>query len=240
MNLRHLILIACISLFAPFVYGGVIWVDWSTGASQPFSNSSANTGTVSYTHSFQSLGAGSVTSPDFGFPFGDPVEVLNIFQSGDASIIFTFSGVSPDDQTIFTLGNLRPTNRYLVSAYDSSNTPISLTSWTNLGEYRIFSGDTGSNLWNPSTGEMVGNGIIQDQDNSKNLFFGLTTNTARIRVDFDNVDNGFEYLDFGIAQSIPEPSTLSLICIGMLGIVRWRKQQHRLGCASNPTNNVPA
>jgi hypothetical protein len=225
MNPRHLVFAACINLFSPFAFGSVVWVDWSTGASQPFSNSSGNTGTISYVDSFQSIGAGSVTSPDLNFPFGNPIDVLNIFQFGNASITFTFGGVSPDAQTIFTLGNLRPTNRYLVSAYDNSNTPISLTSWANLGEYRIFSGDTGPNIWNPSTGEMVGNGIVQDQDNSKNLFLGLTSNTARIRVDFDAVDNSFEYLDFGIAQQIPEPSTLILVGIAMLGIVHRRNQK---------------
>jgi hypothetical protein len=225
MNLGQLVFAACINLFSPFSFGSVVWVNWSTGASQPFSNSSGNTGTISYVDSFQSIGAGSVTSPDLNFPFGNPIEVLNVFQSGNASITFIFGGVSPDTQTIFTLGNLRPTNRYLVSAYDSSNAPISLTSWANLGEYRIFSGDNGPNLWNPSTGEIVGNGNVQNQQNSNNLFLGLTSNTATLRVDYDNVDNGFEYLDFGFGQNIPEPSTLVLVGIGLLGIVHRRNQK---------------
>lgn len=228
MNLRHLVLIACMNLIVPFAHGSIVWVDWSTGSIQPFSNSSGNTGTVGYTHSFDSLVAGNVTPPDSDFPFGDSIKLLNIFQLGNASITFSFSGVSPDDKTIFTLGNLRPTNRYLVSAYDDSNTPISLTAWTNLGEYRIYSGDTGPNLWDPSIGEMVGNGVFQDQDNSKNLFLGLTSNTAKIRVDFDNVDSKFEYLDFGLGRSVPEPSTAVLVGIAMLGIVLQRNQRRML------------
>jgi len=173
MNTRTLSLFICLNLFTASAYGGVVWVDWSTGASQPFS-SSAGTGTVSYTDSFQSVVPGSVTPPDINFPFGNPINLLNVFQSGNASITFTFSGVSPDDQTIFTLGNLRPTNRFVISAYDNSNAPISLTAWTNLGQYRIYPDDTGQNLWDPSTGELVGNGNLLAQENSKNLFLGLT------------------------------------------------------------------
>ncbi|TRU94157.1 MAG: PEP-CTERM sorting domain-containing protein [Microcystis wesenbergii Mw_QC_S_20081001_S30D] len=199
----------------------VIWVDWTMGSSRPFSNSSG-TGTVSYVHSFQSVLPISVTPPDSTFPFGNPVEGLFVNQSGDASITFTFSGVSPDSGTIFTLGNLRATNEFVISAFDSSNNPIPLTFWTVLGEFRIYSGDTGPNLWNPSNGLMVGNGNIQNQENSKNLFFGgLTTNIAQIHVDYRNVDNGFEFLHFGIAQTVqvPEPSALLLVCFGVAAIL---------------------
>jgi hypothetical protein len=211
MNLRQLALFACMNLVAPTVHGSVIWINWSTGATQPFSNSSGNTGTISYTSSFGNLTAGSVTSPQSGFPFGNPVKILDVAsQSQNASITFTFSNVSPDDRTIFTLGDLQNGSRYLVSAYDNSNIPISLTSWTYLGEYPIYP-HFDLNLWDPNTGVMEGPG----PDNTENIFLGLTSNTASIRVDFV-YNNLVEALNFGIGQNIPEPSTLILVGVAML------------------------
>jgi hypothetical protein len=211
MSLRQIALIACMNLVATTVHGSPIWIDWSTGATQTFSNSSGNTGTISYTDSFTSLTAGSTTSPQSGFPFGDPVKILDVeFQRQNASITFTFSNVSPDDGTIFTLGDLQRGSQYLVTAYDSSNTPISLTSWTYLGEYPIYP-HYDLNLWNPSTGVMEGPG----PDNTENIFLGLTSNTASIRVDFV-YNNLVEALNFGIGQNVPEPSTLLLAGVAML------------------------
>lgn len=210
MKLRQLALIACMGLVATTVHGGTIWIDWSTGATQTFSNSSGATGTISYTSTFDHITAASVTSPQPGFPFGDPVKILYVgLQSRDASITFTFSGVSPDDGTIFTLGDLQRGSKYLVSAYDNSNNPISLTSWTYLGQYPIYP-HYDLNIWNPSTGVMVGPG----PDNTENIFLGLTSNTASIHVDFV-YNNLPEILTFGVGQNVPEPSTLTLILVGM-------------------------
>lgn len=229
MKLRAFIFVVGLSLFTPFASADNIWIDWSTGTTQPFVNSSGDRGTVSYTDTFSSVGSGSRNSPSVPFPFTNPIEYLSIFQLGNASIEFTFAGVSPDTRSLFTLGNLRPTNRFLISAFDAIGAPISLVTWTNYGDYLLFATDTGPNLWNPSTGEMVGNGA--DQDNSQNLFFGLTSNTARIRVDFDDVDGGFEFLDFGIAgggSEVPEPTTLALLGSGIAGMYIARKRRRRV------------
>ena len=229
MKLRIFILAIGLSLFTPFTFAQNLWTDWSTGATQPFVNSSGDRGTVTYTDTFQFVGTGSRNSPSNDFPFTNPINYLAIYQTGNASIDFTFSGVSPDTQSLFTLGNLRPGNRFSISAFDANNNPISLVTWTNYGDYLLYATDTGSNLWNPSTGEMVGNGVVQD--NSQNLFFGLTSNTARIHVDFDDVDRAYEFLDFGIAggsSEIPEPATLTLLGTSLVGIYVARNQSRRV------------
>jgi len=121
---------------------------------------------------------------------------------------------------------LRPGNRFTISAFDSNNNPISLTTWTNYGDYLLYATDNAPNLWNPATGEVVGNGV--GQNNSQNLFLGLTSNIARIHVDFDDVDQGYEFLDFGLAggsSEVPEPSSLLLLGSGMAalsGLLRRR------------------
>jgi hypothetical protein len=43
-----LFLSVCLPLFAPPAFGGAVWVDWKTGTTQPFVNSSGAVGTVSY------------------------------------------------------------------------------------------------------------------------------------------------------------------------------------------------
>lgn len=217
MKLRHLVFFTCLNLFAPPVHSAVSWIDWSTGATQPFSNSSSSTGTISYTDSFQSVIANSLTSPDSTFPFSNPVNLLDIFQIPSASIIFIFNGVSPDTNSILTLGNLRTGNQFLVSAFDGLNNLIPLTIWTNLGQYPLYINDISLNLWNPSTGAVTGTG--PSNSNSKNLFLGMTSGTAKIRVDFVNNDLGYEYLNVGIGQQtlpvdvpdVPEPTSLATI-----------------------------
>jgi hypothetical protein len=213
MNCKVVWFVAIVGLSAPFAYGDNNWVDWSTGAIQPFQNSTGGIGTVSYTHTFSFVGSGSVNSPDTGFPFTNPIEYLSMVQVDDASIEFTFTGVSPDSRSIFTLGNLRPTNRFVISAFDLTGGAVALSAWTNHGEYRLFSGDNEPNLWIPATGELIGNGQINQ--NSRNIFLGLTSNTHRIRVDYDGVDGDAEFLDIGIAGGgIPEPSSAVLLMLG--------------------------
>jgi len=154
MKSRTFILVFCLSLLATLVSAQNLWTDFSTGATQPFRNSTGQTGTVSYTDTFQSVSTDSRNSPSNNFPFSNPIDYLAVYQIGNASIDFTFSGVSPDSQSIFTLGNLRPGNRFLVSAFDASNNPISLTTWTTYGDYLLYATDDAPNLWNASTGEM--------------------------------------------------------------------------------------
>jgi hypothetical protein len=93
-----------------------------------------------------------------------------------------------------------------------------------LGQYYLFSSDTGLNGWDPTTGVVLGiDGGIPGL-NSENIFLSLSPNVATIRIDFSDVDGGFEYLDFGLGQrqtSVPEPSSFSLIAIAALGIM-WR------------------
>jgi hypothetical protein len=229
MKLRIFLLSIGLSLFAPFTSAQNLWVDWSTGATQPFANSTGGTGIVTYTDTFQSVAADSRNSPSNNFPFTNPINYLAAYQTGNASIDFTFSGVSPDSQSIFTLGNLRPGNRFLVSAFDANNNPVSLLIWTNYGDYLLYATDDAPNLWNPSTGEVVGNGI--GQNNSQNLFLGLSSNIARIHVDFDDVDQGYEFLDFGIAggsSEVPEPGSLALLGTSLVGMYIARNRSRRL------------
>lgn len=213
------ILAVCLLLLAPSAFGGPVWVNWATGSTQPFTNSSGAVGTVSYHTADFSVGTFSNSSPDVGFPFPNPVDFFYFLGTSDGSIIITFDGVSPDAKSLFTLGNLRPKNRFLVSAFDTMGTPISLTSWTNKGEYRIAEDNNGPNLWDPVTGVMVGAGTIGDSptENAQNLFFGLTSDTAKIRVDFIAVENPTaDNLNFGIAGSaIPEPSSLALVSLAL-------------------------
>jgi hypothetical protein len=221
-------------LFAPIAHASNTWVDWTSGASQPFINSSGTQGTVSYTHNLSAVSAASMNSPDTQFPFTNPIKYLRDNQlASDASIDFTFSNVSPDAQSIFTLGNLRPTNRFIITAFDQNNAAISLVTWTNHGEYRLFATDTGPNLWNPNTGVLVGNGT--SQDNGLNIFFGLTSNVRRIHVDFDNVDGSFDVLDFALAgggaPTVPMTSTwglgilATLLTIGSAFVLTRRQPQ---------------
>lgn len=211
----RLLSFSIIFVFPQFVHAD-FWVDWSTGATQPVTDSQGNTGTVSYTHSFSSVTPASMNSPDAHFPFPNPIDYLRVDQNPvDASIEFTFTGVTLNSHSLFTLGNLRPTNRFLISTFDAQGTPVSLVNWTNYGEYRLFPNDTGPNLFDPNTGIMIGNGV--GQDNGLNLFFGLTNDTSRIVVNFDNVDGAFDVLDFGVAVStVPEPSAMGLAVAGML------------------------
>ncbi len=227
MNLKIIGLVALLFLYTPFAYANNIWVDWTTGATQPFINSSGDSGTVSYTHTLTTASPNSRVSPDILFPFTNPINYLRSdhqpFSNPDGWIEFTFSGVSPDTQSLFTAGNLRPTNRFLISAFDAVNVPISLVTWTNHGDYLLFATDTGPNLWDPLTGVVTGDGIVQNQDNSKNIFFGLTGDIARIRVDFENVDGGaYDVLTFGLAGggvAIPDPPTLWLFSCGLVGLI---------------------
>jgi len=219
MIVKSVLVAVVVSLFASVAVASNTWIDWTSGTSQPFTNSLGASGTVTYTHNLSSVSAASASSPDNTFPFTNPINYLRVNQlPSDASIDFTFSGVSPDAQSVFTLGNLRPTNRFIVTAFDQNNAPVSLVAWTNHGEYRLFVNDTGPNLWNSSTGIMVGNGV--DQDNGRNLFFGLTSNVRRIHVDFDNVDGSFDVLDFALAgggsPTVPMVSTWGMGILAML------------------------
>jgi hypothetical protein len=224
--MRHLIPLTfvCLCALDGPAQGSNIWVDWTTGATQPFMDSSGNLGTVSYAHSFTTVNTASTSSPDGNFPFTNPVKYLAIQQITDAWIEFTFTGVAPDAQSLLTLGNLRPTNRFIVSAFDVNGGSIVLTSWANQGEYRLFPLDTAANMWTPTTGELVG--IGQPNENSKNIFLGLTSNVARIRVDYDSVDGGFEFLSIGLAggEGVPAPATGPLLVVAAAAAPRRRRR----------------
>lgn len=214
-----------ITVFASLACGGVIpvnWIDWSSGSTQPFVNSMGTVGTVSYTDNFMSVTPGSILSPDPSYPFTNPLNVLDVGQFGNASITFAFNLALADANTILTLGNLRETNLFTISAFDKSGNPLSLLTWSNLGQYYLFPMDTGLNGWDPTTGVVLGiDGGIPNL-NSENIFLSLSPNVATIRIDFSDVDGGFEYLDFGLGQRpVPEPSSFSLIAIAALGIM-WR------------------
>src|SRR5689334_640023 len=47
------------------------WIDWTSGSTQSFTNSSGASGTVTYTYTLQSVYASSENSPDTNFPFGN-------------------------------------------------------------------------------------------------------------------------------------------------------------------------
>lgn len=126
----------------------------------------------------------------------DNSQYVTVEQDGSATLSFS----TPQNYFGIFIGTIDAPNR--LTFYDSANNVI------------------GTVLGSDIPGITLGSGLPSDSS-----YVNITSTIPFSEVVADNVGDAFEFDDVAYAMVVPEPTSLSLLAIGMIGITLLRRRQ---------------
>lgn len=225
------------------VFAQFNWVNWSYPTSNT-ATASVGPGTVNLTVS--GTNNASAATADFpilyqpGFPYtqlnGDSVGAENLAYDGGFQMELDFSGFATTAGLTLAIGNLAYypgfLTDYQMSALDTTNNPISLTTFGQYGNFDYTWPANGGFLFNDDLSMNPANGVFnvvtvpgQDDANSDMLIFSLPANVSKIFVALQNPTyTQPDTINFMLAP-VPEASSISLVLLGGVAmLIYWRRK----------------
>lgn len=178
-----------------------------------------------------------------GFPYtqtsGDSAGAMNAGSTA-FQMELDFSGFSTTAGLVLAVGQLahvQGTSGYKMSAFDSSNNSIPLSTFGQFGNFD-FGTSLNSNLFNDDLSLNTTNGKFsvatvagQNDVNSDMLIFSLPGGVDRILINLQQPMNpAGDTIDFMISGAVPEPSSIGLIlAAGVLGsLIALRRKRGKI------------
>jgi hypothetical protein len=223
------------------------WVNWSYPAGT-LATANVGPGTVNLRVSGANIA--QVNTADYpiqfqsGFPYtqitGDSAGAQNLGTS-QFGMELDFNSFISTAGLVLAIGNIGKVPGfagYVLSAFDSSNNPIALSSFGQFGHFdNEWLPPNGGILFNDDLALNTGTGNFnvtivpgQNTGNSDMLILSLPAGVSKIFVNLQNPAQAVgDTINFMVAPQVPEPASLSLAFVGgIVALIGCRRQIRRL------------